>query len=207
MHIKRYDYDYSRRYFMEKTAKGLGSAGILSAWWPLMAHSGDSYRAYPEELTNIEAYTKGKIKVGDTISKDHVELVQDLLDPMVYQEVAQDQRTFFILPTQTKIEEQFPPFFMDATLKNWGQAQFGKNGNVYTKEGKPWIGGHPFPDRRPARRRWPTSSCHGGVTTRTSSQSRPMPWTRKATFSTNSTSCGRRRRPPAWFIRTAVGLI
>lgn len=42
MHIKRYDYDYSRRYFMEKTAKGLGSAGILSAWWPLMAHSGDS---------------------------------------------------------------------------------------------------------------------------------------------------------------------
>ena len=81
-------------------------------------------------MTNIEAYTKGKIKVGDTISKDHVELVQDLLDPMVYQEVAQDQRTFFILPMQTKIEEQFPPFFMDATLKNWGQAQFGKDGNV-----------------------------------------------------------------------------
>jgi len=31
-------------------------------------------------------------------------------------------------------------------MKNWGQAAFGPDGNVYTKDGKPWIGGHPFPD-------------------------------------------------------------
>ena len=84
MHIKKYDFEYSRRAFMEKTAKGAGSAGILSALWPLMAKSGDSFKAYPEELTNIEAYTKGKIKVGDVISKDNVELVQDLLDPKIF---------------------------------------------------------------------------------------------------------------------------
>ena len=64
----------------------------MRARWSLMAHSGDSFKAYPEELTNIEAYTKGKIKVGDTISKDNVELVQDLIDPMLFQEVSQDGR-------------------------------------------------------------------------------------------------------------------
>ena len=70
-----------------------------------MANGEGSYKAYPEELTDIEAYTKGQIKVGDEINADNVELVQDLLDPGVYQEVSQDGRTFFILPTQTKIEE------------------------------------------------------------------------------------------------------
>ena len=59
MHVKKYDFEYSRRHFMNKVATGTGSAGVLSALWPLMAHSGDSYRAYPEELTDIEAYTKG----------------------------------------------------------------------------------------------------------------------------------------------------
>ena len=146
MHIRKYDFDYSRRYFMEKTSKGVGSAGILAALFPLMANGEGSYKAYPEELTDIEAYTKGQIKVGDEINADNVELVQDLIDPGVYQEVSQDGRTFFILPTQTKIEEQFPPFYLDKTLQNWGQAEFGSDGNVYTKDGKPWIGGHPFPD-------------------------------------------------------------
>ena len=131
---------------MNKVAKGTGSAGVLSALWPLMAHTGDSYRAYPEELTDIEAYTKGKVKVGDVINKDNIELVQDLIDPMLYQEVTQDGREFFVLPTQTETDVHFPPFYLDATLKNWGQAQFGPDGNVYTKDGKPWIGGHPFPD-------------------------------------------------------------
>ena len=118
MHIRKYDFDYSRRYFMEKTSKGVGSAGILAALFPLMANGEGSYKAYPEELTDIEAYTKGQIKVGDEINADNVELVQDLIDPGVYQEVSQDGRTFFILPTQTKIEEQFPPFYLDKTLQN-----------------------------------------------------------------------------------------
>jgi len=146
MHIKKYDFDYSRRHFMEKTAKGAGSAGVLGALFPLMAKEGDHYNAYPEELTDIEAYTKGKVKVGDIISKDNVELVQDLIDPALYIEVSQDDRTFSILPTQTKIEQQFPPYYLDATLKNWGRAKFGPDGNVYTDDGSPWIGGHPFPD-------------------------------------------------------------
>jgi hypothetical protein len=145
-HIRKYDFDYSRRFFMEKTAKGAGSAGILAALFPLMAGGEGSHKAYPEELTNIEAYTKGKVKEGDVIDASNVELVQDLIDPALYQEITQDNRKFWIGPTQTDIEQQFPPYYLDATMKNWGQAAFGPDGNVYTKDGKPWIGGHPFPD-------------------------------------------------------------
>ena len=59
MHIRKYDFDYSRRFFMEKTAMGLGGAGVLTSLWPEMCESGSAEKAYPEELLSIEAYTKG----------------------------------------------------------------------------------------------------------------------------------------------------
>ena len=34
MHIRKYDFDYSRRFFMEKTALRLGGAGVLGSLWP-----------------------------------------------------------------------------------------------------------------------------------------------------------------------------
>ena len=39
MHIRKYDFDYSRRFFMEKTAMGLGGAGVLTSLWSEMAES------------------------------------------------------------------------------------------------------------------------------------------------------------------------
>ena len=53
-HIRKYDFDYARRHFMEKTARGFGSAGVLGALWPIISQGGDVVKAYPEELTNIE---------------------------------------------------------------------------------------------------------------------------------------------------------
>ena len=67
MHIRKYDFDYSRRHFLEKTAKGIGGAGVLTPLWPTLCEAGDVNKAYPEELLSIEAYTKGVIKVGDII--------------------------------------------------------------------------------------------------------------------------------------------
>ena len=64
-HIRKYDFNYSRRKFLEKTAAGFGTAGVLTSLWPLMCEAGDITKAYPEELLHIEAYTKGKVKVGD----------------------------------------------------------------------------------------------------------------------------------------------
>jgi Protein of unknown function (DUF1329) len=146
MHIKKYDFDYSRRHFMEKTALGLGGAGVLTSLWPEICRSGDISKAYPEELLNIELFTKGKIKVGDRIDADNIDIVQDLVDPMLYQEVKQNGRMFTIAESETDIEKMFPPYFLDATIKNQGQAIFDSKGNVTTKDGEPWIGGHPFPD-------------------------------------------------------------
>jgi hypothetical protein len=34
---------------------------------------------------------------------------------------------------------------MEATLRNRGVHRFGPDGNIWTREGKPWIGGNPFP--------------------------------------------------------------
>ena len=64
MHIRKYDVDYSRRFFLEKTAKGAMGAGVLTSLWPLIGNTGEIGKAYPEELQSLEAYTKGKVKEG-----------------------------------------------------------------------------------------------------------------------------------------------
>ena len=148
MHIRKYDFNYGRRHFIEKTARGLGAAGVVTSLWPELCRAGDASAAYPDELLHIEAYTKGRVKVGDVIDVDNVELVQDLLDPIIYQEIVQDGRKIFIQPSVHEMETMYPPYFLDATLRNQGQAVFDDIGNVYTKDGKPWVGGLPFPDVR-----------------------------------------------------------
>ena len=72
--------------------------------------------------------------------------MQDLVDPALYIEVKQQGRKFFIQKTTTDIEKMFPHEYLQATIRNQGQAIFDADGNVTTKDGKPWIGGHPFPD-------------------------------------------------------------
>jgi len=37
MHIRKYDFDYSRRFFMDKVARGIGGAGVLTSLWPLLS--------------------------------------------------------------------------------------------------------------------------------------------------------------------------
>ena len=79
MHVKRFDFDYSRRVFLEKTALGAGGAGVLTSLWPEICRSYSATKAYPEELLDIETFTKGQVKVGDVIDADNVLLVQDLM--------------------------------------------------------------------------------------------------------------------------------
>lgn len=146
MHIRKFDYDYSRRSFLEKTLLGMGGAGLLSAVWKEACATGDLSRSYPEELLDIEAFTKGHVKIGDVIDQDNVDLVQDIVDPILYQEVKQDGRKFYILPSEHRVETMYPPFFLDATIRNQGMAKFDNDGNVWTVDGQPWIGGLPFPD-------------------------------------------------------------
>ena len=154
MHIRQFDYEYSRRAFLARTTRGAGGAGLLGSLWAAICADGDTTRAYPEELLDIEAYTKGQVEVGDVIDADNVVLVQDLLDPILFQEIQQDRRKIYIQPSAHAVETHYPPYFLDATLRNQGQAVFDANGNVTTRDGQPWIGGIPFPTsgRQPGHR-------------------------------------------------------
>jgi len=145
MHIKKYDFDYSRRFFMDKLAKGTMGAGVLTSLMPLIGNTADISKAYPEELMNIEALTKGKINTGDIIDAGNVEHVKDIIDPVCYHQIAQQGRRIRIVPTTTDISQMYPNDYFEATLRNQGQAALDANGNVVTKStGKPWIGGNPF---------------------------------------------------------------
>ena len=147
MHIKKYDFNYSRRLFAQRLSSGVMGAGVLTSLWPLIANSGDVAKAYPEELRSLEAYTKGKVKEGDYITADNVEHVKDLLAPIVYLEVAQMGRRIKVVPQTTDIQKLYPYDFLEATLRNSGKAVLDEVGNVVVKDsGAPWIGGMPFPD-------------------------------------------------------------
>ncbi len=147
MHIKKYDFDYSRRYFMDQTAKGLIGAGVLTSLWPLVGNTGDISKAYPDELMSIELYTKGKIKEGDIVDANNVEHVKDILDPVAYAQIAQQGRRIRIVPTTRDITQLYPHDYLKATLTNQGKGALDGDGNVVVKDsGKPWIGGSPFPD-------------------------------------------------------------
>tara|TARA_R110002110_G_scaffold119587_2_gene294249 strand:- start:75 stop:1439 length:1365 start_codon:yes stop_codon:yes gene_type:complete len=145
MRIKKYDFDYSRRTFMGKAAIG-AAAGVLAPLWSTIAKSGEITKAYPEELLHIEAYTKGAIKPGDIVTADNVEHVKDLLDPIAYNQVKTMGRRIHIVETTTDVTKLFPHEYLEASLANNGKAKFDAKGNVVTSDGKPWIGGNPFPN-------------------------------------------------------------
>lgn len=149
MKIRKYDYDYSRRAFLEKTALGLGG-GVLAPLWPTIVKSAeDVSKAYPDELTSIEQQSKGKLKVGDVISSSNVEHVKHLFSEITYRQIAEQGRKMTIVEPTTDVTTMFPYSFLQATLRNAGKAKFDENGNcVEAATGGPWIGGNPFPDMK-----------------------------------------------------------
>ena len=115
-----------------------------------MAETGDASAAYPDELLSIDEYTRGSISTGDIIDAGNVGLVRELLDPIRYTQVSEMGRRLRILDTTTDFMQLSPWEYQEATLRNQGQARFDDDGNVVTAEGKPWIGGNPFPEPKTA---------------------------------------------------------
>lgn len=144
MRIRKYDRGYSRRHFLEKSAKGLFGAGVLSPVWDAVAQNGGFEVSYPDELLSLEEYTKGALKPGDTIDENNVDLVQDLLDPIRFTQIKQMGRKLGVVKSVTDMTRLSPLDYVEATLRNKGRARFDENNNVVTDEGKPWIGGLPF---------------------------------------------------------------
>ena len=151
MYLSKYDASYSRRHFLKQMAKGVISTGVLMPLWSAIADTGDVTLAYPDELLSIDSYSKGKVSTGDMITAENVESVKDLLDPVQYFQVSQMGRKLRILDTTTDIMKLNPWEYIEATLRNNGQAMFAKDGNVVTRDGKPWIGGNPFPNPSSAK--------------------------------------------------------
>ncbi|MFA7282074.1 MAG: DUF1329 domain-containing protein [Sterolibacterium sp.] len=149
-HIRRFDRDYSRREFLANSAKGMLGAGLLGSAWSIFARTGSTGPAYPDELNSIEEYTRGKLKAGDVITRENADVVKDLLDPVRYKQIMEMGRRLTLAPTTTDMTKLNPPEYIEATLRNRGKAQFDAKGNVVTREGKPWIGGNPFPEPQSA---------------------------------------------------------
>ncbi|GAC07865.1 hypothetical protein GAGA_5043 [Paraglaciecola agarilytica NO2] len=118
--------------------------------WEVIAKTGDISKAYPDELLSIEDYTGGAISAGNTINKANVHKVKALLDPVQYKQISEMGRELKVVDTTTDIMQLAPWEYTEATLRNRGLATFAKDGNVVTKQGKPWIGGNPFPDAKSA---------------------------------------------------------
>lgn len=142
----RFDRNFSRRKFLADAARGVLGTGVLAPLSKTIAATGDISKAYPDELLSIEAYTKGKIKNGDIITAQNVEHVKDLLEPIRYDQILNNGRRLKIAPTTTDVMRTSPWEYVEATLANAGKAKFDAKGNVVAPDGRPWIGGNPFPD-------------------------------------------------------------
>jgi len=151
MRIRRYDFDFSRRAFMEKTARGVGSLGVLSPMWASAAGNGEISKAYPDELMSIELYTKGKIKTGDYIDANNVDIVKDLLDPIQYENLKNQKRRIKIVPTTRDIAAMYNQDHLEATLRNRGRARWAPDGNLVADNGENWLGGVPFMEPKDAK--------------------------------------------------------
>src|ERR1019366_1214207 len=120
MRAIRYGDGWTRRHFMKQLAMGVTAAGGLPPLLDLIGRSGDCAAAYPPESLSIDAYTKGKLKAGDVLNADNVDLVKDLIDEVAYWQVKYDKRTINLIETQTDVTKLLPTAYLEATLRNKG---------------------------------------------------------------------------------------
>ncbi len=128
------------------SSSGLGRRAFIGSAWAAFLRSGSVAAAYPDELLSIEQYTKGKLKPGDVIDAGNVEWVKALLDPVRFEQISSLGRKLVLAPTTTDLTRLNPTAYLEATARNKGKARFDANGNIVTADGKPWIGGNPFPE-------------------------------------------------------------
>jgi hypothetical protein len=150
MIIKKYDHNYGRRQLLKNMAVG-AAAGVLMPLDKLFAAGADLAKAYPDEIMSIDMYTKGKISTGDYLTAENVDIVKELLDPIVFDQIKTMGRRIRIRPTTTDFSVMFPAEFHAKTIENMNNgvtAIFDKQGNVKTKDGKNWTGGLPFPSAK-----------------------------------------------------------
>ncbi len=151
MKLLKYGEGWTRRHFLEQTAKGIMAAGVLAPLWQVIGNTGTCEAAYPPELLSIEAYTKGKLKIGGVLNADNVDIVKDILNPGLYHQIKNERRVCDLAPSETRLDHLMPKAYLEATLHNKGKYKFGSDGNLWTMDGQPWQGGNPFPEPTDAK--------------------------------------------------------
>jgi len=140
--------NWTRRGFLKKTGAFIG-AGMLQPVLSLIGEGKSIAAAYPDEVLSIEKYTKGRIKPGMIISKENAELIKDIAPEGLIVELQRGAQ-IKIAETTTRPEAKVPRFWLEATLRNKGQAVLDSKGQLWHKSGGPWIGGFPFPEPKTA---------------------------------------------------------
>ena len=123
------------------------ATGVLTSLWPEIAR-GDMSKAYPDEVSSVDMYTKGKVKTGDKVDANNVDYIKDLIDPILYKQIKTMNRHINIVETVTDPTLLYPMQFLETTMRNKGKAQFDSTGNIVGPGGVPWLGGLPFPEAR-----------------------------------------------------------
>lgn len=163
MRIRKYDVNYGRRKLMESVAYGLGG-GVLMPLDKLYAKEIDNInKAYPEEMMSIEVQSKGKVKVGDYITKDNVEYVKHLLDPGAIEQITgpEGRKIRIKAPTTNPRDLVAAPYYEAtvADIKSGHRAKFDANGNPVDQAGNKWQGGLPFVNAKDGKEVW----CNMGM--------------------------------------------
>lgn len=96
----------------------------------------------PPMPPSIEELTRGKVKIGDVITENNVELVRDYLAAGLYEIVKEGMvlRMASGLPP----EKLNPRSYLEATERNKGNAVLDDHMVVHLKDGSAWPGGIPF---------------------------------------------------------------
>ena len=141
-------FQWSRRKFLQNTGAWAG-AGLLQPVLSLVDAGKSIAAAYPDELLSIEKFTKGKIKPGAVISKENADLVKDISPEGLYLDLQRGAQ-IKIAEATTAPDAIIAPYWVQATLRNRGKAILDKNGQLWSNDGQPWIGGDPFPEPKAA---------------------------------------------------------
>ncbi|MCP4683449.1 MAG: DUF1329 domain-containing protein [Desulfobacterales bacterium] len=97
------------------------------------------------EAPTIEELTNGKVKQGDTIDKNNVDLIKDWLTPGTIESI--NQGLVLVMGVNSGADEAVPAEFVALTNKNKGKAVMDTTGAVYYEQiGTPWPGGRPYPE-------------------------------------------------------------
>ena len=97
-------------------------------------------------VPSIEEISKGRLHAGDKLNKETIDAVKEYVPEAFYRDL-QNGAEWLIVET-TPAERLLIPDLIKASKENLGKAQLKPDGTVFMPDGKPWIGGFPFPEPR-----------------------------------------------------------